>query len=104
MNQLKVTITVDRAKKLLETHLGHTSVLTDWRYESVLLGKDELDPAMVPEMDLLPEEVLTHQYLLIDPITAKEYLIYFLTTINRQKVLAKGIVVDQKLMWSEGNQ
>lgn len=104
MNQLNVTIAVDSAQKLLETHLGLTSELADWCYESVLLGKDELDPVMVPETDLLPEIVLTHQYLWIDPVTEKEYLVYFLTTIDYQRGLGQGIVVDHKLVWGDGNQ
>lgn len=104
MNQLDVTITVERAQKLLEKHVGLTSKLTDLGYESVLLGKDELDPKIVPKTSQLPNEVLTHQYLWIEPVTAKEYLVYFLTTIDCQRVLAQGIVVDHKLVWSEGNQ
>lgn len=92
-------ITVDSARKLLETQTGVASEVADWCYESVLLGKDELDPAMVPEIDLLPEEILTHQYLWTDSVMAKEYLVYFLTTIDCQRVLVQGIVVDHKLMW-----
>lgn len=104
MNQLKVTITVDRAKKLLEAHTGLTSKLADWGYESVVLRKDELDLVMVPDTTLLPEVVLTHQYLWTDPVMAKDYLVYFLTTTDGQTALAKGIVVEHKLVWSEDNQ
>lgn len=99
-----MTLTVDCAKKMLEKHIGLTSKLTDLGYESVLLGKDELDPEMVPEIYLLPDEVLSHQYLWIDSVTEKEYLVYFLTRIDCQIVLVQGIVVDHKLVWSEGNQ
>lgn len=104
MSLLEVTVAVESAQKLLETHIGPTSELADWCYESVVLGKDELDPAMVLDKNLLPEEVLTHQYLWIDPNTEKDYLVYFLTSIDCQRVLAQGIVVNRKLVWSEGNQ
>ena len=69
-----------------------------------MLGKDELDPEMVPEMVLLSESVLTHQYLWIDPATVKETLVYFVTTINCQEILAQGITVDHKLVWSGGDR
>lgn len=104
MNQLEVKITVDRAKKLLEAQTGIANEVADWCYESILLGKDELDPEIVPETSQLPAEILTHQYLWTDPVMAKDYLVYFVTTIDCQRVLAQGIVVDHKLVWSEGNQ
>lgn len=99
MSQLEVTISLENAQKLLETQTGVASEVADWCYESVLLGKDELDPAIVPDKNLLADEVLTHQYLWTDPVMTKEYLVYFITTIDCQRVLVQGIVVDHKLVW-----
>lgn len=105
MNQLDRTVDGERAQKLVEIQTEIVvSELTDWCYESMVLGKDELDPAIVPDKNLLPMEVLTHQYLWIDFVTEKDYLVYFITTINHQKVLAKGIVVGHKLVCSDDKQ
>lgn len=59
--------------------------------------KKELDPIIVKDPFLLPEEVLTHQSLWMDPIT----LVYSLTTIDHQNILAQGVVIEYQLIWSE---
>lgn len=94
---------LEEARKILSQKLGIVTKTEDWSGESILLDKEELDPFLVKEIDQLPEEVFTHQYICVSEDSKTEYFVYFLMDNVTQKLIVKGLVVNNTLVWSEKN-
>lgn len=92
---------LEEARKILVQKLGIATKTEDWSGESILLDKDELDPFLVKEIDQLPKEVFTHQYICESKDSKTEYFVYFLMDSANQKLIVQGLVVNNTLVWSE---
>lgn len=89
---------VEEAIELLKQQTGITTKPEDWGEESVTLGSDEVDPDTIPVGIELPPCVLATMYLYM--ANQQEFVVYFLEDSFSHQSIAKGLLVDGKLVWS----
>lgn len=89
---------VEEAIELLKQQTGIITKPEDWGEESVTLGSDEVDPDTIPVDIELPSFVLATMYLYMG--NQQEFVVYFLEDSFTHQSIAKGLLVDGKLVWS----
>lgn len=89
---------VEEAIELLKQQTGISTTSEDWGEESVTLGNDEVDPDTIPVGIELPPLVLATMYLYVGD--QQEFVVYFLEDSFTHQRIAKGLLVDGKLVWS----
>lgn len=89
---------VEEAIELLKQQTGITTKAEDWGEESVTLGSEEVDPDTIPNDVELPPFVLATLYLYM--ANQQEFVVYFLEDSFTHQSIAKGLLVDGKLVWS----
>lgn len=89
---------VEEAIDLLKQQTGIITKPEDWGEESVTLGSDEVDPDTIPDGIELPPLVLATMYLYM--AKQQEFVVYFLEDSITHQSIAKGLLVDGKLVWS----
>ncbi|WP_281738433.1 4'-phosphopantetheinyl transferase [Enterococcus dispar] len=89
---------VEEAITILKQQTGIITKAEDWGEESVTLGNDEVDPDTIPVGIELPPFVLATMYLYM--ADEQDYVVYFLSESTSQHSIAKGLLVDGKLVWS----
>ncbi|EAA0223599.1 hypothetical protein B1O58_07755 [Listeria monocytogenes] len=83
---------------LLRKQFGVMAEASDFGYESVLLGKEELDPNLLPEYF---EELQTGEELLIHFYAIEEYIIYVIVDVDDVSWKLVGIIRDGYLAYSK---
>jgi hypothetical protein len=89
---------VEEAIELLKQQTGIITKPEDWGEESVTLGSDEVDPDTIPDSIELPPFILATMYLYM--ANQQEFVVYFLEDSFTHQSIAKGLLVDGKLVWS----
>lgn len=83
---------------LLKEQFDVVADVADFGYESILLGRDELDPDLLPKyFDELQigEEFLVHFY------NMEEYVIYIIADAENNNWQLVGIIKDDYLVYSK---
>lgn len=83
---------------LLKEQFDVVAEVADFGYESILLGRDELDPDLLPKyFDELQigEELLVHFY------NMEEYIIYIIADAENNNWQLVGIIRDDYLVYSK---
>lgn len=83
---------------LLKEQFDVVAEVADFGYESILLGRDELDPDLLPEYF---DELQTGEELLVHFYNREEYIVYIIADeedVNWQLV---GIIKDGHLVYSK---
>lgn len=83
---------------LLKEQFDVVAEVADFGYESILLGRDELDPDLLPKyFDELQigEELLVHFY------NREEYVIYIIADAENNNWQLVGIIRDDYLVYSK---
>lgn len=83
---------------LLKEQFDVVADVADFGYESILLGRDELDPDLLPKyFDELQigEEFLVHFY------NMEEYVIYIIAEAENNNWQLVGIIKDDYLVYSK---
>lgn len=83
---------------LLKEQFDVVAEVADFGYESILLGRDELDPDLLPKyFDELQigEELLVHFY------NMEEYVIYIIADAENNNWQLVGIIRDDYLVYSK---
>lgn len=73
------------------------ATIEDIGYESILLEREELDPALLPENfkeDLLEDEILIHSYGI------EEYVVIILTSLEKDEWKLVGVLKENELVYS----
>lgn len=89
---------VEEAIEILKQQTGIATTPDDWGEESVTLGREEVDPNTLPVKIELPPLVLATMYLYM--ANEQDYVVYFLSDSINHHSIAKGLLVDGKLVWS----
>lgn len=83
---------------LLRKQFGVMAEASDFGYESVLLGIEELDLNLLPEYF---EEIKTGEELLIHFYAIEEYIIYIIAGVGDASWKLVGIIRDGHLAYSK---
>lgn len=59
-----------------------------------------MDPAIIQmNKTKLLALVMTHLYVYVDQESDKDYVVYFLTDINSEREITRGLLIEGKLHW-----
>ncbi|MER2174036.1 MAG: hypothetical protein ABS911_05105 [Carnobacterium sp.] len=83
---------------LLKEQFDVVAEVADFGYESILLGRDELDPDLLPEYF---DELQTGEELLVHFYNMEEYVIYIIAGAENNKWQLVGIIRDDYLVYSK---
>lgn len=83
---------------LLRSQLDIVAEVADFGYESILLGRDELDPDLLPEYF---DELQTGEELLVLFYNREEYIVYIIADEEDANWQLVGIIKDGHLVYSK---
>ena len=83
---------------LLKEQFDVVAEVADFGYESILLGRDELDPDLLPEYF---DELQTGEELLVLFYNREEYIVYIIADEEDANGQLVGIIKDGHLVYSK---
>lgn len=83
---------------LLKEQFDVVAEVADFGYESILLGRDELDPDLLPEYF---DELQTGEELLVHFYNREEYIVYIIADAENANWQLVGIIRDDYLVYSK---
>ncbi len=83
---------------LLKEQFDVVAEVADFGYESILLGRDELDPDLLPEYF---DELQTGEELLVLFYNREEYIVYIIADEEDANWQLVGIIKDGHLVYSK---
>lgn len=93
----------DEVVKLLLAHAPRQAVAKDLGYESLIIGRDEIDPLTVPASvkDKLPDLAYVSMWSL--PVSNGGLVGYVITDATDQRYVVSGILDGELLLWAKAD-
>lgn len=91
---------LEDAIELLLQHCAIDSLKEEWGEESITLEREEIDTDLLPSSIDLPNQVLANTYIYRNG--NNQFIVYILTTVDATRSIAKGILRNNLVVWTEG--